>query len=74
MKNYKKQIDVIYCDDNYFNKTIKPLFFETMRLTVDKNGPGKPALRLIRGNNAFYAHENLNADARTGKGSLSCPD
>lgn len=74
MKNYKKQLYKIYFDDNYFNKSINPLFFETARPLVHKNVYGKRVWHALRGNNAFYRHKQLEAGATVGKGWLKCPD
>jgi len=74
MKNNKKQEVKIYFDDNYFNKSINPLFFEIARLTVHKNEAWKHGWRASRVNNAFFAHKNLPADIPVGMGWLTCPD
>ncbi len=71
MKNNKKHEVKIYFDDNYFNKSIKPLFFRTAWLTVHKNGLGKHGWRVFRGKNAFCAHINLKADTAAGMGRLT---
>jgi len=73
MKINKKQKVKIYCDDNYFNKSINSLFFEMAQLTVHKNRPAEQGWRTFRGNNAFYAHKNLQVDALVSKGCLICP-
>jgi hypothetical protein len=73
MKKHKKQVLKIYFDDNYFNKSIKPLFFEIARLTVHKNGHGEMVRRGFRRNDAFYRHKNPGSDTRVGAGRLKCP-
>jgi len=73
MKNYKKQIDKVYFDDNYFNSSINSLFFENVQLTVHKNGPGTHGWLAFRENNAFCAHKIIEAGTVIGMGLPPCP-
>jgi hypothetical protein len=73
MKKHKNQKHKIYFDDNYFNKSIKPLFFEIARLTVHKNGHGEHVRRGFRRNDAFCRHKNPGSGTSVGAGGLKCP-
>ena len=60
MKYYKNHKDKICFDNNYFNKGIKPLFFEFTSSTVHKNGVWKRGVSVFGEINTFYSHKNPN--------------
>jgi len=84
MKYYKNHQDKAYIAQVYFNRFIKPMFFESVPLTVHKNGVRKYAWHGLQDKYAFYTHKIIShcipthkgheaGFAACNRGSMKCP-